>query len=329
MNSSRWPCPASPPMPRISPRRRVERDVAHARRRAGRAPRAPARSPRRAAAVGVGAVDRAPGHQRHRLGLGDLRSRVATCSPLRNTVIRSARSSTSRQRCEVKMTHAPVVAQRAARCPKSHSTSRSAQRRGRLVEEQHVRLPASARTNSTTWRCATERLDAELERVDAARRRTRRRSRPPAPASARRRIRPQPPPRRVAQQQVLRHRHQGISVSSWKTVPMPERLRARRARTSGDLVAPDARRCPRPGRSTPQRILISVLLPAPFSPTRAWTSPKRALNAASRSARTPPKDVETPIASMARRRRRPGLGGARLDHHRCVPAVARLAGGGG
>src|SRR5262249_4423026 len=39
----------------------------------------------------------------------------------------------------------------------------------------------------------------------------------------------------------------------------------------------------------PARIFISVLLPAPFSPQRAWTSPACATNDTSRSARTPPK----------------------------------------
>src|SRR5438132_879363 len=39
----------------------------------------------------------------------------------------------------------------------------------------------------------------------------------------------------------------------------------------------------------PARIFISVLLPAPFSPQRAWTSPAAATSDTSRSARTPPK----------------------------------------
>jgi len=42
-----------------------------------------------------------------------------------------------------------------------------------------------------------------------------------------------------------------------------------------------------------------VLLPAPFSPTRACTSPNSALNDASASARTPPKDREISIPSIA------------------------------
>ena len=48
--------------------------------------------------------------------------------------------------------------------------------------------------------------------------------------------------------------------------------------------------CPASGACTPLRIFTSVLLPEPFSPTRAWTSPARSSNEASLSAwvgRTP------------------------------------------
>jgi hypothetical protein len=44
--------------------------------------------------------------------------------------------------------------------------------------------------------------------------------------------------------------------------------------------------------------LIMVLLPAPFSPTSAWTSPRSALNDALRRALTPPKDFEIASPSM-------------------------------
>ena len=40
--------------------------------------------------------------------------------------------------------------------------------------------------------------------------------------------------------------------------------------------------------AAPERILISVDLPAPFSPTRAWTLPARTVMSALRMARTAP-----------------------------------------
>ena len=40
--------------------------------------------------------------------------------------------------------------------------------------------------------------------------------------------------------------------------------------------------------AAPERILINVDLPAPFSPTRAWTLPARTVMSALRIARTAP-----------------------------------------
>src|SRR6188474_2764782 len=50
---------------------------------------------------------------------------------------------------------------------------------------------------------------------------------------------------------------------------------------------------PESGTTAPVRILIRVDLPAPFSPTSAWTSPARSSNDASRSACTPAYDFVT------------------------------------
>src|SRR5581483_4075213 len=90
----------------------------------------------------------------------------------------------------------------------------------------------------------------------------------------------------------------GISVSSWKTVATPSAWAScgRERSTSSPLT----RTTPSSGLRTPERILIIVLLPAPFSPTRACTSPNSAANDASFNARTPPNDLEIPDASIAR-----------------------------
>src|SRR5690606_7486435 len=62
-----------------------------------------------------------------------------------------------------------------------------------------------------------------------------------------------------------------------------------------------ARRRMRPssGRSAPVRIFISVLFPAPFSPTSAWISPRPTSNVTSSSAFTPGNDLE--MCSMRRK----------------------------
>src|SRR3954447_4445891 len=53
---------------------------------------------------------------------------------------------------------------------------------------------------------------------------------------------------------------------------------------------------PRSAVSAPETILISVDLPAPFSPTIAWTSPARSSRSTPRSAWTPPYRFSTPVS---------------------------------
>ena len=75
----------------------------------------------------------------------------------------------------------------------------------------------------------------------------------------------------------------GTSDSSWNTAEMPARLRRRRDWRRG-RPRRRARILPASGRTAPARIWMKVLLPAPFSPSSACTSPARALKSA-RSAR--------------------------------------------
>ena len=54
------------------------------------------------------------------------------------------------------------------------------------------------------------------------------------------------------------------------------------------VSAPIRRRVPVSGRTAPVMILTSVDLPAPFSPSRAWTLPGRTAKSTPFSALTPP-----------------------------------------
>src|SRR5919107_2214313 len=73
--------------------------------------------------------------------------------------------------------------------------------------------------------------------------------------------------------------------------------------------------------SAPERILIRVDLPAPFSPTRAWTSPVRTVMSALRMARTAPNRLETPRTDSR-------SGGAPVpDRGEGAASVAPVAGG--
>ena len=61
---------------------------------------------------------------------------------------------------------------------------------------------------------------------------------------------------------------------------------------------------PRSGTSAPVMTLIRVDLPAPFSPTSAWTSPGRRSKDTSSSARTPANDLLMEAADSSMRGRR-------------------------
>src|SRR6185503_5125057 len=69
--------------------------------------------------------------------------------------------------------------------------------------------------------------------------------------------------------------------------------RAERKRVS----LPSSRKRPENSGCTPAMIFISVLLPAPFSPTRPWISPGRSAKSTPRSASTPPKVLPIPFSS--------------------------------
>ena len=72
-----------------------------------------------------------------------------------------------------------------------------------------------------------------------------------------------------------------------------------RATAPGSCAATDAAEhasVPASGATAPVTILISVVLPAPFSPTSAWTSPARSSNDTPWRARTPAYDLVMPVA---------------------------------
>src|SRR5262249_19372135 len=200
------------------------------------------------------------------------------------------------QRCDVKITHVPRS--RSARtCPKSHSTSRPASADVGSSRNRICGSRTSARTISSTWRCASESAATSSSgsicstpywaKIAAAR-----------PGRARRRIsgtgqRGSLPISRFSATVI-----HGISVSSWKTVATPSACAScGRARSTS---SPRIRTTPSSALRTPERILIIVLLRAPFAARSAWTSRNSATNDAPRRARTPPNDLEMPDASIAR-----------------------------
>src|SRR5258707_3091899 len=83
-------------------------------------------------------------------------------------------------------------------------------------------------------------------------------------------------------------------------MPAPCASRAERKRVS----RPSSRRRPENSGCTPAMIFISVLFPAPFSPTRPWISPAYSAKSTPRSASTPPKLFV--ISCSSRMGERPG-----------------------
>src|SRR3954470_9658351 len=87
------------------------------------------------------------------------------------------------------------------------------------------------------------------------------------------------------------------SMKCWWTIPMPAAmaslgLRKVTSRPSREIL-------PSSGRCMPYRVFMSVDLPAPFSPTIAWTSPRRTRRSMSRLATTPGKRLVMPLSSTA------------------------------
>src|SRR6185503_6087410 len=80
-------------------------------------------------------------------------------------------------------------------------------------------------------------------------------------------------------------------------MPMPAAIASRGERKS--TARPSTRTTPSSGRYSPARTFMSVLLPAPFSPSRAWISPCRRSRSTWSFASTPGNDLTIPTASRA------------------------------
>ena len=209
----------------------------------------------------------------------------------------------------------------------------------------------SAVAISTRWRLATEsvadrRVDVEIVACRAGRGARARRWRIAAPVE------------RAAAACAARGRGRcSRRPSAPGTAAVPGRRRRcrppapRAGRRSATVCAVDGDRCRRRAGATPDMILISVDLPAPFSPSSAWTSPGRTSKLTPRSTATGPNDFSIPSSAtigepgtpatddggMSPRRRRSGPTDLLRRHSRrrraetqrgCAAAFAENAGGG-
>src|SRR5580765_3882654 len=80
-------------------------------------------------------------------------------------------------------------------------------------------------------------------------------------------------------------------------MPIPAASASRADRNC--TAAPSSRMAPWYSACTPAMIFISVLLPAPFSPTRPWISPAFRVKSTSLRACTPPNVLQIPDSSSS------------------------------
>ena len=216
------------------------------------------------------------------------RPRLATVSPERMTVMRSPISSSSSIRWVMKITPTPSAASRAISANnRSRVTTSSAE-----VASSRIRMRgrrSSARTMQQACRSLRERSSMAVDRSAG-----RSRSSSSAALARRRFSRAGTLVRQVssAPSQMLSSTGRASATrTSWKTVTTPCCWADLGLRSWTSAPATSTR--PESGACTPLRIFTSVLLPEPFSPTRAWTSPARSSNEQSLSAWVGPNAFAT------------------------------------
>src|SRR5919106_4894074 len=297
--SSVWPLPETPAMPTISPPRTSSETSLSAgtpgepstrRARMERIGRVPSGS-------GEGSVPRCtPAVGRPTIIRASVRSSVAastvpTCVPCRRTLIRSLIARTSASLWLMNTTASPS-ATRDRRVANSASTwcGTSTAVGSSRIRTRHSR--SSALRISTRCCSPTERSATRAEGSTATPNRAEARA-VPRWASARSSRRPRDRPRRMFSATVIGP----TSEKCWVTMPMRASIAS-----CGDRMAsgtPSASTSPASARVSPYAIRMRVVLPAPFSPRRAWTSPPRTSKSIPRLATRSPKRFVIPRSSRA------------------------------
>ena len=236
-------------------------------------------------------------------------SAVPTVVPRRMTVMESHTRRTSSSLCEMKRTVRPSRVSSLQVAEELVDLLRD-QDGGRLVEDQDAGVAVEHLGDldplaGPDAEVLEERVGIQPQGVAVADL--------PDPPAGLRAVQPTAPRGLAAQDDVLQDR---------EVVGQHEVL-VDHADAGGDGVAglrncisrPSIRIVPSSGRCSPYSVFISVDLPAPFSPTIAWISPRRTVSSMSRLATTPGNRLVMPRSSHRIRRRagrRPGrrTGGA-------------------
>ena len=219
---------------------------------------------------------------------------VATRLPSRKMVTRSHSIRTSSRRCEMKTMVRPSSRSRRA-MPNRVSTSLGVS--GAVGSSMMIRRlsDASARAISTICWSAIER--PRMGRVTSILTPSRSISWRASPVILAQCTRPSGAPPVRPRTRFSATERSGKEIGSWWISVMPSFCAAMGEWIS--TVSPLSAMVPRLGRCTPARILAKVDLPAPFSPSRAWISPRKRSRSTSRSTSTPAKDFEMPLAAIS------------------------------
>ncbi len=215
---------------------------------------------------------------------------VRTTSPRRNTVTRSAADNASSSLCVISTALPPEpVNRRITRSRSSTSTGAST-----AVGSSSRRILASAASAFTiSSRCRRPTLSRSTRSSGSSGRPTRRAQLAHPLAERPRRHRPA-----GGERDVFRDRKGGHRSEVLMHHPDSEPPGARGERASGCTI-PLIRTSPESARTRPAAIRMSVVFPAPFSPSSAWSSPGRNVKSAPRNACTEPNRLWIPTSSSA------------------------------
>ena len=228
---------------------------------------------------------------------------VSTTRPCRSTVTRSAAASASSSLC-VMSTAAPPRDVKRRITPRRSPTSAGASTAVGSSSRRNRASAASAFTISSrclraTLRCSTRASGSRGRPARSLASFTRRRSRAGATGHP------------AVSATFSATVNAGTDVKCWWTIPIPSR-RASRGESPGRATSSTST-TPASGWRRPAAICMRVVLPAPFSPRSAWTSPGGNVKSAPRNACTEPNLRWIPRSSS------PGIRGRSDDRGTPTP----------
>ncbi len=216
----------------------------------------------------------------------------ATTLPRRSTVTSSAKRVTSSRWWVTTATATPSSWARRDTRVSSASASRGARTAVGSSRISTRGLRSSTRRSSSRWRSPT---DSDATRASSGS--SMPRARPSSSARARSGPRRSTNPVASPRARFSRAVSEGTSMKCWCTIARPRRIASRAV--AGASGPPSTDTTPRSGSRSPAAMRSSVDLPAPFSPTMAWTRPGSRCSEAPSRATASPNLLSMPVSVTA------------------------------